>query len=121
MNKNDRNFLIQRLRAPYMEKEPNELDELKALDAAVKRPARVLAYMLGSIGALVMGSGMSLIMTDMGATLGLVDPMLPGVIVGVIGLLAVVINYPLYKKILSSRRRKYADRILSISDRLLQR
>lgn len=120
MNKNDQEFIIQKIRTQYMDREPNELEELKALDTKVKRPAQVFAYVGGSIGALVMGSGMSLIMTDLGATLGIGDPMLPGVIVGAIGLLAVLLMYPLYKKLLGSRRRKYADRILSLSDRMMR-
>lgn len=71
MNKNDQEFLIQKIRTQYTEKESTELDALKELDKKVKRPANVFAYIFGSIGAIVMGSGMSLVMTDIGTTVAL--------------------------------------------------
>ena len=74
-------------------KEVKELDELKALDAKVKRPANVFAYVFGSIGAIVMGAGMSLVMTTIGETLGMENVMLPGIIIGVAGLVMTIINY----------------------------
>ena len=60
MNKNDQQFMAQKIRTQYMEKEFTELDALRALDARVKRPANVFAYAFGSISAIIMGAGMSL-------------------------------------------------------------
>lgn len=65
MDRNDKEFLVQKIRTQYTEKEHTQLDELRALDAKVKRPAKVFAYIFGCAGAILMGSGMSLIMTDM--------------------------------------------------------
>lgn len=62
MNKNDQEFLVQKIRTQYTEKEHTQLDSLKALDKKVKKPANIFAYTFGTIGALVMGSGMSLAM-----------------------------------------------------------
>lgn len=118
MNKNDQNFLVQRIRTQYTEKEHTEVDELKELDAKVKRPAHVFSCIFGGIGAIIMGSGMSLVMTDIGATLGIEKPMLPGIIIGVTGLILVIINYPIHKGILGSRRKKYADKIIALSDKI---
>ena len=100
MNRNDQQFIAQNIRAQYTEKKSTELDALRKLDAKVKRPANVFAYVLGSIGAIIMGGGMSLVMTDIGATLGFGDPMISGIVIGVIGMLIAIINYPVYKKIL---------------------
>lgn len=119
MKRNDQEFMVQEIRSKYVEKESTQLDELKALDKKVKRPAEVFAYIFGSLGAIVMGSGMSLIMTDIGDTLGIADPMLPGVAVGILGLIVCVINYPIFKKTLASRRNKFADKIIKLSDKLL--
>ncbi len=119
MNKNDQDFLVQKIRTQYMEKEQTKLDELKALDKKVKTPVNVFSYVFGSISAIIMGSGMSFIMTDLGESLGMGDAMLPGVIIGVIGLVLAVMNYPLYKKLLASRKEKYAARIIALSDKLL--
>ena len=55
MNKNDQEFLIQKIRTQYTEKEHTDLDALKALDAKVKRPAGIFAYIFGSISAIIMG------------------------------------------------------------------
>ena len=120
MNKNDKDFIVQKIRTQYTEKENTALDELKALDAKVKCPANVFAYIFGSLGAIVMGGGMSLVMTDIAETVGIQDPMLWGIIIGIIGLLMAVINYPIYKKILSSRRKKYADMIVALSDKIMK-
>lgn len=117
---NDRNFLVEKIRTQYTEKEHTNLDELKALDAKVKRPANVFAYVFGSIGAVVMGAGMSLVMTDIGATLGIASSMTVGIIIGVIGMAMAIINYPAYKKILGARRAKYADKIIALSDRIMK-
>lgn len=120
MNKTDQEFLVSKICAQYVEKAPTELDELEVLDNQVKRPANVFAYLFGSIAALIMGAGMSLVMTDLAATLGIVNPMLWGVIIAAVGLAAAVVNYPIYKKILGARRRKYASVILALSDNIMK-
>ncbi|MBQ4037070.1 MAG: hypothetical protein IJC84_02985 [Clostridia bacterium] len=118
MNRNDQDFLVQKIRTQYTDKEHTALDELKELDAKVKRPANVLAYVFGSISAIIMGSGMSLVMTDIASVIGLADPMLWGIVIGVIGMLMAIVNYPVYKGILGKRRKKYADKIIALSDKL---
>ena len=119
MNKNDQEFLVQKIRTQYTEKEHTQLDALKELDAKVTRPANVFAYIFGSIGAIIMGSGMSLVMTDIGSSIGVADNMAPGIIIGIVGMLMAIINYPLYKKLLASRRKKYADQIMKLSDKIM--
>ena len=120
MNKNDQEFLVQKIRTQYTEKEHTSLDQLQELDAKVKRPANVFAYIFGSIGAIVMGSGMSLVMTDIGELVGITDPMLPGIIIGIAGMFMAIVNYPIYKGILGSRRKKYADKIIALSDSIIK-
>lgn len=121
MNNHDQQFVAQKIRAQYMEKQTAELDELRHLDAKVKRPASIFAYIFGSLGAVVMGAGMSLIMTDIGTAIGLESVMIPGIIVGVIGMAMALVNYPIYKGILRSRRRKYGSKILELSERIIQK
>jgi len=119
MNKNDQEFLVQKIRTQYTEKENTKLDELKALDAKVKRPANIFAYIFGSVSAVIMGSGMSLVMTDIGSTIGIDNAMVPGIIIGIIGMLMALVNYPIYKKMLASRKEKYADQIIELSDKII--
>ena len=120
MNRNDQDFLVQKIRTQYTEKEHTGLDELKELDCQVKRPANAFAYIFGSISAIIMGAGMSLVMTDIGATVGIAEPMFPGIIIGIIGMFMAIINYPIYKGILGSRRKKYADKIIALSDKIMK-
>jgi len=120
MNRNDQDFLVQKIRTQYTEKEHTGLDELKELDTKVKRPANVFAYIFGSISAIIMGTGMSLVMTDIAETVGIQNPMLYGIIIGVVGMFMAIINYPVYKGILGSRRKKYADKIIALSDKIMK-
>ena len=125
MNKNDQNFLVQKIRTQYTDKENTQLDELKALDKKVKKPANVFAYTFGTIGALVLGSGMSLAMNviEPGTYFGITiseNMMLPGIIIGLTGIAMVSVNYVIYKSILTSRRNKYANKIIALSDEIMK-
>ena len=120
MNKNEQEFLVQKIRTQYTEKQYSELDVLKELDSKVKRPANIFAYVFGSLSALIMGSGMSLVMTDISTSVGIENPMVLGIVIGIIGMLMAIINYPIYKAILSSRRKKYADKIIAVSDKIIK-
>ena len=61
MNKNDQELLVQKICTQYTEKEHTQLDELKALDCKVKKSANVFAYIFGTVSAMNMGCGMSLL------------------------------------------------------------
>ena len=119
MNKNDQQFVAQKIRAQYMEKTPSELDALRKLDSKVKRPANVFAYIFGSISAIIMGAGMSLVMTDIGATIGITSALVPGIAIGALGLGMALLTYPMYKGILNSRKKKYCAEILELSEKIM--
>ena len=121
MNKNDQQFMAQKIRTQYMEKQTTELDELRALDTKVKRPANVFGYVFGSIGAIVMGAGMSLVMTDVGALIGLSSTMIPGIVIGIAGMIMALVNYPIYKAMLTRRKEKYGAEILKLSEAIINR
>ena len=116
----DMEFMVEKIRSQYTEREHTELDALKALDARVKKPAKVFGFTYGSIGAIVMGAGMSLVMTDIGSLLGMGDTMVPGIAVGIVGMVMALTTYPIYKKILSSRKKKFAGRIMELSERVMK-
>ncbi len=113
--------MVQKIRTQYIEKDSSEknLDLLRELDAEVKRPANVFGYVFGSISAIVMGAGMSLVMTDIGQQLGILNTMPMGIVIGVVGMLMAIATYPIYKNILASRKEKYADRILELSEKIM--
>jgi hypothetical protein len=116
----DKEFVVEKIRSQYTEQEHTELDELKALDAKVKKPANVFAYTYGSISAIIMGAGMSLVMTDIGAVIGLESAMVPGIAIGVVGLGLALSTYPIYKNMLNARKKKFASRIMALSDKIMQ-
>ena len=120
MNRNDQ-YTAERIRTQYVAKETTELDTLRELDAKVKRPANVFAYVFGSFSAVVMGAGMSLVMTDIGAAIGITNALVPGIAVGVVGLGMALLTYPMYKGILRSRKEKYSAEILTLSDKIMNR
>ncbi|MBQ8905134.1 MAG: hypothetical protein IJY85_02055 [Ruminococcus sp.] len=121
MNRNDQDFIVQKIRTQYMEKDTaqKDLDLLRELDAEVKLPANVFGYLFGSIGAIIMGAGMSLVMTDIGAQLGISYTMPIGISISVVGMVMAILTYPAYKSILASRKKKYADKILALSERIM--
>ena len=116
---NDQEFLVQKIRTQYTEVKHSELDELKALDSKVKKPANVFAYTYGSVSAIVMGAGMSLVMTDIGTMIGMASAMVPGIAIGLVGMGMALSTYPIYKNMLQQRRARYAPQILALSDRIM--
>lgn len=121
MTKNDHDFFVNNIRSQYVEREPSRLDELKKLDRKVKRPAKIFGYVFGTVGALVMGSGMSLIMTDIGEKLGLHgDLTAAAVAIGVLGMVMVAANYPISKRILTHRKQRYGVQVLSLSAEIMR-
>ena len=115
----DQEFLVQKIRTQYTEKEHTGLDELKALDAKVEKPANTFGYTYGCVSAIVMGTGMSLAMTDIGAELGSLAMVL-GIFAGVAGMVLAALAYPAYNRVLKKQREKIAPEILRLSDELLK-
>ena len=111
---------VQNIRKKYMSHEKSDLDALKELDAKVQRPANVFAYTYGSVSAVVLGAGMSLVMTEIGAAIGLASAMVPGIAIGFIGMGMALSTYPIYKKLLNARKKKYAPEILKLSEKLVK-
>jgi glycogen synthase len=106
---------VEKIKEQYVANEGSKtkMEELKALHKRVKLPARIFGYVFGTIGSLVLGTGMCLAMEVIG------DLMALGIVVGVVGIGLVSLTYPIYKKILKSRKKKYAKQIVGLSDRLL--
>lgn len=103
----------ERIRREYEEKKETKLDRMKRLDRAAKRPAAIFAIAFGTLGALTLGAGMCFSMKVVGDSLPL------GVGLGLIGIAMVAANYFLYRRILSSRKKKYAAEILKLGNELL--
>ena len=105
---------VEKIRSQYTETKRTKLDELKEIHKSVKRPADIFAYIFGSIGALVLGGGMCLAMPEV-----VEGYMIPGIIIGIFGIVMVSANYFIYKAILNSRKKKYSNMIFELSNDIL--
>lgn len=104
--------IAERIRNHYVEKAPTKLEQMKALDKKVKRPAKIFSYIFGTVGALVLGTGMSLAMKVIG------DAMLAGIGIGLVGIAMVSLAYPIYQKAVNGRRKKYAEQMIALADEI---
>ena len=112
------------IRKKYTPTEPEDVDNitlLRNIDSEVTRKATVRALTTGVIGALLMGTGMSLLMTDLSSTMGLDSwiALLIGIVIGMVGLIIMCVTYPLYNHILERERARIADEVIRLSDELL--
>lgn len=115
---------IKAIRQKYdpAQKQEDPMEALRRLDAAVTQKATSLSIAFGILGALILGSGMSLAMTDIGAAIGLGSgmAMLIGIAVGTLGIILVSAAYPLYNKVIKSERKRIAPEIIRLTDELLK-
>ena len=116
---------IRAIRQKYMPAEPpqeDKLGRLRRLDRAASNKATVAALVTGIVGVLVMGCGMSLVMTDIGALFGLTQAqaLLPGIGIGVAGMVPVCLAYPVYNRTLKRQRARIAPEILRLSEELME-
>lgn len=113
---------IQNIRKKYAapEKQENKMEQLRRLDASVYSKATTKALIVGIFGALIMGLGMSIVMTDIGATLGTMLSMIVGIGIGVIGIVLLCFAYPVYNRTLKKEREKIAPEIMRLTDELMK-
>lgn len=114
---------IKRIRKKYaLTDEEDKMAKLRKLDAGVYQKASTVALIVGIVGALLLGLGMSLVMTDIDKILGSLSDMgmLIGVIIGIIGILIVCLAYPIYEHILKKERERVAPEIIRLTDELLK-
>ena len=113
---------IEAIRKKYLPKEADKMQQLRTLHAVPTQKAQAWAIAIGVIGALIMGTGMSLAMTELGEMLGSHREfaMLIGIVIGIVGMVLVALAYPIYNRVLTKQREKIASEILRLSDELLK-
>lgn len=110
---------IEAIRKKYLPQEEDKMEQLRRLHAIPTQKAQAASLIVGVVGALIMGTGMSLAMTDIAAAFGSLA-MVIGIAVGIVGMVLVALAYPLYNRILKKQRKKIAPEILRLSDMLLK-
>ena len=111
---------VEQIRKKYLPREEDPMEQLRRLHAIPTRKAQAASLAVGIIGALILGTGMSLCMTELGGFLG-VGAMPVGIPVGIAGMVLMALAYPVYNRVLKKQREKIAPEILRLSDELLKR
>jgi hypothetical protein len=110
---------VEAIRQKYIPREEDKMEQLRRLHAVPTQKAQAAALAVGVIGTLIMGTGMSLAMTEIGAVLGSLAMVL-GIAVGLVGMVLIALAYPLYNRVLKKQRQRIAPQILRLSEELLK-
>ena len=110
---------VEAIRKKYLPQEETKIDQLRRLHSVPTKKAQAASIAVGVIGALILGTGMSLCMTELSDFLG-GTAMYIGIPVGIVGMVLVALAYPLYNRVLRKQREKIAPEILHLSDELLR-
>ena len=110
---------VEAIRKKYLPKEEDKMEQLRRLHYSATQKAQAASIAIGVLGTLILGTGMSLCMTDLGAVFGHMA-MVIGILVGILGLVMVALAYPLYNTVLRKERQRIAPEILRLSEELLR-
>lgn len=110
---------LEAIRKKYLPRQEDKMDQLRKLDAQPGKIAITYALSIGILGALILGTGMSLFMTELGAFLG-EFAMAAGVAVGLAGMVLAALAYPVYNRTLRKERQRIAPEVLRLTEELMQ-
>ena len=104
---------IDSIRRQYLSQEHLEtkMERLRRLDALVKNTSIIWALVLGVVGTLIFGLGLTMILEW--------NIWFWGIMVMLFGSVPMAIAYPVYKLALNKGKAKYGDEILRLSEELL--
>ena len=100
----------------------DKMARLRRLDASVTSTAQAVALVFGVVGTLMLGFGMSLIMTELAKILDITGnaAMVVGILVGILGGALASLAYPVYNAIVRIKRKKLAPEIIRLTDELMK-
>ena len=111
--KNTEKVYAEQIAAEYSPKTTSKAVALRKLDNKVKKAPKIASITFGTVATLIFGTGMCLGMKVIGA--GTAAAMAAGIAIGVAGMALKAVNYPLYKKFLNARKKKYAFEIVELA------
>lgn len=103
---------IEKIKSKYLPKKDDKLAQIRKLDASVTNKATMVGILLGLTGCLMFGGGMSLILVAG------VDMLIPSLLLGVPGILAMILAYPIHKEVIEKERERVAPQILALMEEL---
>ena len=110
---------VENIRKKYLPKEEDKMEQLRRLHAIPAQKARAASLVIGILGALILGAGMSLCLSEFGSVLGRLA-MVIGIPLGIVGLVLTAFALPVYNRILTRERRRIAPDILQLTDELMK-
>ena len=105
---------VKNIRQKYIPKEADKMEQLRMLDQRVTKKGTTAAIIVGMIGSLLLGIGMCCSMVWME------NWFIPGIVIGLVGIVIVSLAYPLYQRITKKEREKIAPEILRLTDELMK-
>ncbi len=110
---------VEHIRKKYLPKEEDKMEQLRRLHHSASHKAKISSITLGTVGALIMGTGMSIVMTELGTLVG-EFAMVLGILVGVAGMVLVALAWPVYRNVLKKERERIAPEVLRLTEELLK-
>lgn len=105
---------VESIRKKYLPHEDDKMEQLRRLDESVTKKGRILSLIVGMTGTLILGIGMSCCLVWSGVWF------IPGIIVGLFGLVGVALAYPVYQRVTQKERERIAPEILRLTDELMR-
>ena len=111
-------IIAEKIASEYAPKVDRKVLALKKLDRQAKKGAEIFSYIFGTVFCLVFGTGMCFVMGEIGD--GSITSMIIGIVIGLVGILGISINYPIYKKILQKGKEKYGSDIIRLAKEIVE-
>ena len=105
---------IKRIRSKYEAPQEDKMAYLRRLDESAVKKGTVMSIVLGVIGALILGVGMCCVLVWQNMWF------VPGIVIGMVGLVVLSLAYPVYMKVTKKEREKIAPEIMRLTDELLK-
>ena len=107
---------IKRIREKYAPptQEEDKMEQLRRLDRSVTKAGAMISLTVGIISSLILGVGMC-------CTMVWADRLfIPGIMIGIIGIVGMIATYPIFTCVTQKRREKLAPEILRLSEELMK-
>lgn len=103
---------IEQIRKKYLPPEEDKMEQLRRLDQSAAKKGTIYSIVAGVVGTLIMGLGLTCSIEWGGILL------IPGILIGIIGMALMGIAYPIYTRVTKKEREKIAPQILALTEEL---
>lgn len=102
--------IVESIKNQYIQKD-NKISLLKKLDHIVKFYPKLFSIILGVIGILGFGLGLTFVLEW--------DNIICGIVISIIGIILMLLAFPLYNFLLKKLTNKYSNQIIDLSNEIL--